>query len=163
MNEFDKRKNILSGIKSVSLISCLIRWKNGIEYLGVEPTVGLSTRWLVARARPCVAASSPLPKFTTSVYGMGGASTQRPSGAWACKPLCSLAWSNNVKNPASKCGPTPWSEDASSLGAGYLTIFPRCWRVPGWSKNSDKPLDGNPRASAIRPINSYESVSSLEK
>jgi hypothetical protein len=37
---------------SSSRRSCLMLWKNGIEYRGVDPVGGDRTRWEVARASP---------------------------------------------------------------------------------------------------------------
>ena len=44
---------------SSSRRSCLMFWKNGIEYRGVDPVGGDRTRWDVARASPQVTISKP--------------------------------------------------------------------------------------------------------
>ena len=56
-----------------------------------------------------------------------------------------------VRNPPSKCGPTPWLEDESS-GAGYLTTLARCCRLP-LSKNLSRAPTGNSNASSIKRVN----------
>jgi hypothetical protein len=61
-------------------------WKNGTEYLGVEPFGGERTRCDVARASPCVTESRALPKLITNVFGSGGASTHCPERFWTWRP-----------------------------------------------------------------------------
>ena len=105
---------------SFSRKSCLMLWKNGIEYRGVDPAGGDRTRWDVARANPQVTISrpteenpqtsrrwegkrergeqacSPLPILTTNVPGIGGTSTHSPERFCTWSPLCDDACSNYV-------------------------------------------------------------------
>ena len=53
---------------------------------------------------------------TTTIRDFDVSSLSCPSdGKWSIERT-------NVKNPESKCGPTPWFE-AASLAAGYLTTY----------------------------------------
>src|SRR5712671_381214 len=55
-----RKRDVRCSTCSLSRRSCVMFWKNGIEYRGEVPATGDSTRCDVARARPWVTDSSPV-------------------------------------------------------------------------------------------------------